>query len=122
MEHMAQTRHLEDQVREVDLGLAAANTWELVEEEGAGHSATTLVKQDGLRVVMIAMEEGAEIPGHRVNADITVLVLRGRIRFRVREEERILERGRLLAVGRNLPHDLVAIEESEVLLTLSWRL
>jgi quercetin dioxygenase-like cupin family protein len=121
MEHMEQTRHLEDVEREIDLTRAAEETWRLLEETGAEHSASTLIKQPGMRVVLMTLKGDATVKSHQVSADISVQVLRGRIRFRVEEHERVLERGHLLAVARDLPHDLVATEDSEVLLTLSWR-
>jgi quercetin dioxygenase-like cupin family protein len=121
MEHMTQTRHLEDRVREIDLAPAAALTWDAVEESTTGHSATTLVKNRGMRVVLLALEAGSQLKEHKVDADITVLVLRGSVRFRVGEDERQLEKGRLLAVGRELTHDVIALEDTELLLTLSWR-
>lgn len=120
MEHVEGSRHLEDQVRELDLRRGVEDTWALLAKNGSGHVSTTLVKQAALRVVLIVMKAGASIPGHRANAEITVQVLRGQVRFRIGEDERQLEPGTLLAVSRGLEHDLVATTDSDVLLTLSW--
>lgn len=97
-----QSRHLADPVREVDLPLALARAWDGSRSAATGVSSTTLIKQ----------------PGLRVQADISVQVLSGRIRFRVGERVFVLGRGRLLAVAAGLMHDLSALEPSEVLLTL----
>jgi quercetin dioxygenase-like cupin family protein len=121
MEHMDETRHLEDRLREVSLEEAAAQAWAQAAESPARHSAITLVKRDGLRVVLLVMSAGSEVPGHKVEAGLTVQVLRGSVRFRVEGEERFLARGRLFAVSRGLEHDLLAIEETELLLTLGFR-
>jgi quercetin dioxygenase-like cupin family protein len=120
MEHMETTRHLEDRVRAVSLSEAAAQAWAQAKESPARHSAITLIKRDALRVILIAMREGSELPGHRVEAGFTVQMLRGQVRFLVEGEERMLKRGDLFAVARGLPHDLVALEDSELLLTLGF--
>lgn len=120
MEHVEGSRHLEDHVREVELRRGVEDTWELLTRNQTGYVATTLVKQSALRVVLIAMKGGATIPGHRANAEITVQVLRGLVLFRLGDDARWLEPGKLLAVSRGLEHDLAAVSDSDVLLTLSW--
>jgi len=120
MEHMETTRHLEDRVRAVSLADSAAQAWAQARESPARHSAITLIKRDALRVILIAMSDGSELPGHKVEAGFTVQMLRGKVRFRVEAEERILSGGELFAVARGLPHDLVALEDSELLLTLGF--
>ncbi len=112
------SRHLGDQVREVDLSDAAAETWQQLEKTTTAYSSRTLLKQPGIRVVFLSMAQGAQIPTHRAEVDITVQILSGKIRFGVGDEERMLGRGRLLTVARGLTHALVAEEDSEVLLTL----
>ena len=112
-----QGRALGEAVRELDLREAAQGTWSQLTTP-PGHTATTLVKQSGLRVVLLVLRAGAEIPAHRAQAEITVQVLRGEIRFRMGADTRDLTVGRLLAVGRGLEHSVEAIEDAEVLLTL----
>lgn len=118
MEPTVPSRHLQDEVREVDVTAAANGTWKQLQEATTPYSARTLVKQQGIRVVLITMKKGARIPQHRAEGDITVHVLTGKISFCVGAEERLLGPGKLLAVARELRHDLQAVEDSEVLLTL----
>ena len=118
METEIQSRHLGDQVREVDLPAVAAQTWQQLEQTTTAYTSRTLLKQPGIRVVLLTMAQGARIPAHRADVDITVLILSGKIHFGVGDEVLELGRGRLLAVARGLPHALVADEDSEVLLTL----
>jgi quercetin dioxygenase-like cupin family protein len=120
MDHMEETRHLEDRLREVALEKESAQAWAQAAASPARHSAITLVKQGGLRVVLIAMAAGSELPGHKVEAGFTVQVLKGSVRFRVEGDERFLARGHLFAVAPGLTHDLLAIEETELLLTLNF--
>lgn len=113
-EHVAD-RHLEDAVRELDL---AAEAREVTREAGGGHFSRTLAKQDGLRIVLLGLGRGTRIPQHHAASAISVQVLRGRVGFGVEGHERELPPGRMLVVERELPHDLVAWEDSVVLLTL----
>jgi quercetin dioxygenase-like cupin family protein len=113
------SRHLGDAVRVLDLPAALASTRRQLASAPAHHTASTLVKQPGMRVVALALEQGARIPPHRAEAEITVQVLSGRIVFRVGETgERVLGRGQLIGLRRGLEHALLALEPSELLLTI----
>lgn len=108
MEHLVDSRHLEDAVRKVDL------------RDAPPHPASTLVKQPGLRVVLLRLSEGAQIAEHHVDHEFTLLVLRGRLRVQVAGANHELAERQLLAVARDLPHAVTALEDSEALLTVSW--
>lgn len=85
-----------------------------------GHAAKTLVKHEDLRVVLIALAEGARLHEHVTDHGIAVQTVRGRLRLALPEEVVELPAGTLLALGRGIPHDVVALEESVFLLTVSW--
>ncbi len=84
----------------------------------ADHAAETLVKEPGLRVVLIALRAQGRMHEHRAHAPITVQVLKGRVHFRVEERAFELAAGRLLAVAADMAHDVEALEESAMLLTI----
>ncbi len=113
-----QSRNLDNQVREVDLTTASKETAQQLDAATTLHSARTLVKQPGIRVVLISLAKGGHIPEHRAEVDITLQVLSGKVRFDVGQASRVLDQGRLLALARGLTHGLTALEDSEVLLTL----
>ena len=112
------SRHLSEAVRVLDLPAAMASTRRQLAQAPAHHTASTLMKQPGMRVVALALEQGARIPSHRAEAEITVQVLSGRLVFRVGEEERVLGRGQLIGLSRGLEHALIALEPTELLLTI----
>lgn len=112
------SRHLDDAVREIDLPSVAVRTWRQLETATTDYSAHTLLKQPGLRVVLITLAKGARIPEHRASGAITVQVLAGKIHFRVGAEALTMGRGRLVGVAGGLLHDLFAEDDSEVLLTI----
>jgi quercetin dioxygenase-like cupin family protein len=94
--------------------LHGETTWD------SGQNARTLVKYDDLRVVLMALKTGARIPAHTAKGNISVQVLSGHIRLNASGRVFDLRPGNLLALGYETPHDLEALEESAVLLTIAW--
>jgi quercetin dioxygenase-like cupin family protein len=102
-----------DLTSEVDR-LHGETTW------NTGQNARTLIKYDDLRVVLMALKAGAKIPAHKANGRISVQLLSGHIRLNASERAFDLLPGSLLALDHRAPHDLEALEESAVLLTIAW--
>ena len=102
-----------DLIAEVDR-LHRESTW------NTGHNARTLIKYDDLRVVLMALKAGSHIPEHKANGRISVQVLSGHIRLNASGRAFDLLPGSLLALDEREPHDLEALDESAVLLTIAW--
>jgi quercetin dioxygenase-like cupin family protein len=85
-----------------------------------GRNARTLIKYDDLRVVLMALKAGSHIPEHKANGRISVQVLSGHIRLNALGRAFDLLPGSLLALDERVPHDLEALDESAVLLTIAW--
>ena len=85
-----------------------------------GQNARTLIKYDDLRVVLMALKAGSRIPEHKANGRISVQVLSGHIRLNASGRTFDLRPGSLLALDERAPHDLEALDESAVLLTIAW--
>lgn len=85
-----------------------------------GLRSTVLVKNDDLRVILMAMEPEAKLDEHKTDGSITVHVLLGAIRMHVEGEWLTLEAGALLSLPPALPHDVEALEESVFLLTIAF--
>jgi quercetin dioxygenase-like cupin family protein len=102
-----------DLTSEVDR-LHGETTW------NTGQTAKTLIKYDDLRVVLMALKAGAKIPAHKANGRISVQLLSGHIRLNASERAFDLLPGSLLALDRRVPHELEALEESVVFLTIAW--
>jgi quercetin dioxygenase-like cupin family protein len=87
---------------------------------GVGRSSTTLVKHDDLRIVLISMKADTQMHEHKAAARISVQTLTGHLQLRVVGRTVDLPAGHLLALDQCPPHDVVAVEDSSILLTLSW--
>ena len=71
-------------------------------------------------VVLMALKAGTKIPAHKANGRISVQLLSGHVRLNASERAFDLLPGSLLALDHRAPHDLEALEESAVLLTIAW--
>ena len=94
--------------------LKAEATW------STGQNARTLVKYDDFRVVLIALGAEARMPEHKAEGRITIHVLSGHIRVKASGRTFSLRSGGVLAVDRGVAHDVHALEESALLLTIAW--
>ena len=86
----------------------------------SGQNAKTLVKYDGLRVVLIALQAGSKIPEHQTEGQISIQIVVGHIQVRAQGRSFELRSGGLLALDQGLPHGVEALEESAFLLTIAW--
>ncbi len=86
----------------------------------SGHNARTLVKYDGLRIVLIALQAGSRIPEHRTEGQISIQAVAGHILVRAHGRTFDLRAGRLLTLDHGVPHDVEALDESAFVLTIAW--
>jgi quercetin dioxygenase-like cupin family protein len=94
--------------------LHAETTW------STGHNARTLIKYDSLRVVLIALKASVRLPEHKTEGRISVHVLSGHIQLKAAGRTFTLRSGGMLALDHGMPHDVEALEESALLLTIAW--
>ena len=87
---------------------------------GHGHGAITLARYPDLRIVLIALWSGARIQEHATEGRVSIQCIDGRVRMRVAGSELELEPGQLITIDRDVPHDIVAVRDSSVLLTVAW--
>jgi quercetin dioxygenase-like cupin family protein len=85
-----------------------------------GHSATTLFKYPDLRCVLIAVKSGGRIREHQAEGRLALHCLRGRLKVQLDGHATELRAGQVLALERCVPHEVEALEESDLLLTLAW--
>ena len=91
-----------------------SHTW------STGHNARTLAKYDDVRIVLIALRANARMPEHKTEGRISVHVLAGHIQVKAAGRTFNLRPSGLLALDQGLPHDVEALEESALLLTIAW--
>lgn len=83
-----------------------------------GRCARTLVKEADLRVVLVALRDGARLDEHRAPGPITIQTLAGHIRLRLGDRTVELPAGGLIALERDAPHAVEALGDGALLLTI----
>ena len=85
-------------------------------------NAITVFKTNGMRIVLIALHKNAEMAKHTADGMISVQVLEGQMLFTTNEQSVELGKGEMLALHENVPHSVLAKEETIFLLTLTTTL
>ena len=80
---------------------------------------SVLMETDFTKEIRIAMKAGQEMKEHKTAFPITVELVEGEIQFGVKGEIMELKRGDLIALEGNVPHNLKAISDCIVRLSLS---
>ena len=85
----------------------------------SGRLAKTIVKYPNFSVVLMVMRSKAKFPEHKSAGRISVQVLKGHIQMRVLGSLVDLPAGNLVALDREVLHDVEALDESVFILTIS---
>ena len=94
--------------------LRGETTW------NTGHNARTLIKYDDFRVVLIALAADARMREHKAEGRISIQMLSGHVQVKASGRTFNLRSGGLLALDHGVPHDVHALDESALLLTIAW--
>ncbi len=86
----------------------------------SGRSSKTLVKQQDFRIVLILMKANTEMGEHSADGRVSIQCVSGRCTVHVHDHKLPLSAGQLLALDCGVRHDVAAVEESAILLTISW--
>jgi len=81
-------------------------------------NSVTIFKSDILTIVLLGLHQDAEMKTHQANGVISVQVLEGRINFTTEEKTFSLEKGQMIVLHENIPHSVMALEETFFLLTI----
>lgn len=112
-------RSLDRQVMTFDLPAIVADLKHEPTWRTARRNAITLLKQPGLRIVLVALQGDTEVASHRTDSPVTIQGLEGRIGVRVGVDEFVLGPSQLLTLRPGLEHAVRAQGESVFLLTLA---
>lgn len=82
-------------------------------------NAKTLFKKPDLRVVLLTLKNGARMDEHHAPGPVTIQVLSGRLRIQLADRPVDLGTGEILLLEGGLTHDVEALDQSAVLLTIA---
>jgi quercetin dioxygenase-like cupin family protein len=84
----------------------------------AGRCARTLIKYPDLRIVLVSIKAGTRFKQHKTSSRFAILTLGGHVRLHLSNATVEVPRGELLALDRDVSHDVEAIRQSTFLLIL----
>ena len=87
--------------------------------KNSDRNAITVYKTNGMRIVLIALHKGAEMKQHKAAGIISLQVIEGQITFATDEKNVELCTGQMLALHKDILHNVIAKEETIFLLTLT---
>src|SRR5579863_1122809 len=96
--------------------LRQENSW----QRETGRSSKTLAKYPDFRIVLILMKSGTQMRQHRAEGRISIQQLKGQVCIHLPNREVNVSAGQLLVLDCGVVHDVEALEESALLLTISW--
>lgn len=99
-----------------------AEVTQLRREDGyaaTGHNAKTLVKHSEMRLVLMVLRAGTRLQEHAAEHQVALQVLDGVVRVRLNGGPTQVAAGTLLALDRSVPHDVQAVEDTTMLLTVA---
>lgn len=103
----------------IDIKDAMQQIRQEVSWETGDRNAITLYKSDQMRLVLVALHQGAELTRHKAEGAISIQVLEGNITFGTDEESKELAAGQMIVLQKGIHHEVKAVTESVFLLTLT---
>lgn len=82
------------------------------------HRQKTLIRFGGTTVALFHFSQGASLPQHIAHGTVSIHVLQGKMTVNAEGQRHTLVAGQILVIAPEVKHDLVAEEESHMLLTV----
>ena len=112
--------------RMLDASLVTMDLNKLIEQvrtettwKDSDRNSITIFKSSTMRIVLLGLHEGAALKTHTANGIISVQVLEGHLQFTANGQTIDRQKGEMLALQKQVPHSVLAIQETFFLLTLA---
>jgi quercetin dioxygenase-like cupin family protein len=112
-------RPLDEAVMIFDLPAILADLKREITWRTGRRNAVTLLKQPGLRLVLVALKAGAEVASHQTDTPVVLQGVEGRVAICMDRDEHVLTAGQVITMRSGLTHAVRAQNESAFLLTLA---
>jgi quercetin dioxygenase-like cupin family protein len=101
-----------------NLGEVASRLSRELQAGEAGHRQETLYKRGPMSVSLFLFGHLTRLAPHRAKGVVTIQVLKGHLQVTAEGQAHDLHAGHLLVLAPSIEHDVVAREESQMLLTV----
>jgi quercetin dioxygenase-like cupin family protein len=103
----------------IDLAAAACQLQQ--ESSWSGNrNAVALVKHQDFRLVLAALKSGARLARHGVRGSVLIQVLAGNVRVTIYGQDLSLTAGQIVSLDPHLDHEVSAMDDALLLLTIGW--
>jgi quercetin dioxygenase-like cupin family protein len=113
------TRRLSGKVLTFLLGAEDDTLREFADDSKTGRAAKTLVKENSLRITLVALKKGTVLPSHQVAGPVSIQTLRGCLRLATDRGDMDLPAGTLIALESGVAHTAKAQTDCAILITFS---
>ena len=103
----------------VDVDSEGATLLEEAARESNRHAARTLVKEGPLRLVLLALKEGAALHEHEATGPLSIHVLKGSVKVAGAGREEAVGQGRALVFASSVAHSVHALSDALLLVTIA---
>lgn len=86
-----------------------------------GEKTVALFKSRDLELIRLVLPAGRSLPPHKVQGELTIQCVEGRINVIVDGESHLLTAGHLLYLSGDALHEVAAIERASALVTVALR-
>jgi quercetin dioxygenase-like cupin family protein len=91
---------------------------ELIAVAPSSTVSRTVMKGEGVRIVLFSFDQNEELSEHTAAMPILVSVLDGAVEFEAEGRTEILRSGGLLSLGARIPHRVLALEPTRMILAM----
>lgn len=119
-EHQVEPRPLHEPILRFDLAREAEALRQEAPWRDHGHNAKTIARYDDLRIVLVVLDAGRKWEEHHTDERISLQTIAGNVRVTTPNHRLDLPAGGLLTLDRDIPHEVLALVASELLLTIAW--
>lgn len=87
----------------------------------ANEKTVALFKSDDLEVIRMVLPAGKAMPSYKVPGAVMLQCVEGQLEVSVGSQQHALHAGQMLHLPGNVPHAVLAVEDSSALLTIVVR-
>jgi quercetin dioxygenase-like cupin family protein len=113
------TRRLSGKVLTFLLGAEDDTLREFADGSKTGRAGKTLVKEDSLRITLVALKKGTILPSHQVAGPVSIQTIRGCLRLTTDMGDVDVTAGTLIALGPGVAHTAKAHTDCAILLSFA---
>jgi len=83
-----------------------------------GRRQIMLYHRDGASIILFSFDEGGQLPDHKADGIVIIRALEGRLKVEAGGERYVLVPSSLLVLAPDVPHNVIATEQSALLVTI----